>query len=388
MSDDSHPSPATLALAGGPAPRRQRLGWWAGGAALLAVAGLLASRQLTAPPAPAVAALQEQAPAALTVRLAPATVGQFARPVIGDGSVVAWQDMVIGIEVGGLRVVEVPIEEGDRVVRGQLLARLDDALPAAQAAQAEAAVTEAEAVLTLAQADLRRSTELARTESVARQTLEQRQSVVRQMEAKLLASRARRDEAMARLAQTRILAPDAGIVARRSILPGAVAQPGQEVARLIRDGRLELDARVPELALAAVRPGLPVRVRHGAVEIEARVRAVAPIVANDNRLGIVHIALPAGSGLQLGMFAQAEILPAATAVLTVPQEAVVYREGRPAVFVLPDDRERVALRAIRTGERRDGMVEVAEGLAIGERVVASGAGFLSDGDLVRVVRDR
>jgi HlyD family secretion protein len=295
--------------------------------------------------------------------------------------------MVIGIEVAGLRVVEVPIEEGDRVARGQLLARLEDALPAAQAAQAEAAVTEAEAVLTLAQADLRRSTELARSESVARQTLEQRQSMVRQMEAKLLASRARHDEATARLAQTRILAPDAGIVARRSILPGAVAQPGQEVARLIRDGRLELDARVPELDLAAVRPGQPVRVRHGATEIEARVRAVAPIIANDNRLGIVHIALPAGSGLQLGMFAQAEILPAAKAALTVPQEAVVYREGRPAVFVLPDGTERVALRAVRTGERRDGVVEVTDGLTAGERVVASGAGFLSDGDRVRVARD-
>ncbi|WP_052389766.1 efflux RND transporter periplasmic adaptor subunit [Belnapia moabensis] len=388
MSDDSFPGPAVLALARGPALRRRRVGWLAGVAVLLALAGWLASHQLASPPAPPAVVPAQEPPAALTVRLAAATERLFARPIIGDGSVVAWQDMSIGIEVAGLRVVEVPIEEGDRVAQGQLLARLDDALPASQAAQAEAAVTEAEAVLTLAQADLRRSTELARSESVARQTLEQRQSMVRQLEAKLLASRARRDEATARLAQTRILAPDAGIVARRSILPGAVAQPGQEVARLIRDGRLELDARVPELDLAAVRPGQPVRVRHGATEIEARVRAVAPIIANDNRLGIVHIALPAGSGLQLGMFAQAEIFPAATAALTVPQEAVVYREGRPAVFVLPDSTARVALRAVRTGGRRDGVVEVTEGLAAGERVVAGGAGFLSDGDRVHVARDR
>ena len=388
MSDESHPGPAVLALARGPAPRRQRIGWLASGVVLLALAGLLASRQMAGPPALPAVILPAEPPAALTVLLAPATERRFARPIIGDGSVVAWQDMVVGIEVGGLRVVEVPIEEGDRVARGQLLARLDDALPAAQAAQAEAAVTEAEAVLALAQADLRRSTELARSESVARQTLEQRQSIVRQMEAKLLASRARRDEATARLAQTRILAPEGGIVARRSVLPGAVAQSGQEVARLIRDGRLELDARVPELDLAAVRPGQPVRVRHGATEIAARVRAVAPTVANDNRLGLVHVALPAGSGLQPGMFAQAEILPEAAAALTVPQEAVVFREGRPAVFVLPDGTDRVALRPVRTGERRDGLVEVTKGLAAGERVVAGGTGFLSDGDRVRVAPDR
>jgi multidrug efflux pump subunit AcrA (membrane-fusion protein) len=86
------------------------------------------------------------------------------------------------------------------------------------------------------------------------------------------------------------------------------------------------------------------------------------------------------------MFAQAEILPEARSALTVPQEAVVFRDGRPAVFVLPEGAERVALRAIRTGERRDGMVEVTEGLAAGDRVVAGGAGFLSDGDRVQVAR--
>jgi HlyD family secretion protein len=283
-------------------------------------------------------------PSALTVQVVPVREQTLQRPVIGDGSVVAWQELVVGIEAGGLRVAEVPIEEGDRVTRGQVLARLDDAVLVAQAGSARAAVAEVEAALALAQADLRRATELSRTDAVARQTLEQRQANLRQTEARLLSARARLEEAEARQAQTLILAPADGIVARRSVLPGAVAQPGQEVARLIRDGRLELAARVPELELPGIAPGQRVRVRHGAAEIEGEVRAVAPVVGADTRLGTVHVALPAGSGLRPGMFAQAEIMPGARPALVVPNEAVIFRDGRSAAFVLPEASDQVTLR--------------------------------------------
>ena len=165
--------------------------------------------------------------------------------------------------------------------------------------------------------DLRRSVELSRTDNVARQILEQRQSAARQAEAKLAAAQARRDEAAARLAQTRIEAPADGVVSRRSVLLGAVVQPGQEMLRLIRDGRLELAARVPELDLAAVQPGQAVRVTHGERSIEGRVRMVAPVIAGDTRLGIVHVALPPDSGLRPGMFARAELVPAAAPVLAL-----------------------------------------------------------------------
>lgn len=362
-----------------------RLGrWLAALLVVLAAAGIGFAYWPRPQPIPVLAA--SEAPPALTVTLAPVLAETLARPAFGDGSVVAWQELVVGIETGGLRILEVAVEEGERVRRGQLLARLDDALPAAQAAQAAAAVTEAEAALDIAQADMRRSVALARSESVARQTLEQRQSAALQAEARLLAARARRDEAAARLTQTRILAPTDGTISRRSILPGAVTVPGQEAIRLIRDSRLELDARVPELDLVLIRPGQPVRIRHGEREIAATVRALAPVVGSDTRLGIVHVALPADSGLRPGMFAQAEIMATAEAALTVPQEAVVFREGRPFAFVVPQDGDRVALRALATGIRRAGRVEVLRGLAEGEQVVVTGAGFLSDGDRIRLAR--
>lgn len=385
MPDYNQPDLPGHASVLAPSPPRQRRWFvWAAAAAVLAGLGWFAATRVPAPSPPA--APMVAAPPSLSVLMVPVRRQVLARPVIGDGSVVAWQELVIGIETGGLRVLEVTFEEGDLVRRGQVLVRLDAALPTAQATQAEAAVAESEAALRIAQSDLRRSAELVRTESGSRQLLEQREAAARQAEARLLGNRARLDEARARLAQATLLAPADGVVARRSVLPGAVVQPGQEMLRLVRDGRIELAARIPELELAAVRAGQAVRVFHGTREIEGRVRALAPVVAGDTRLGLAYVTLPDGSGLRPGMFARAEILPAATApLLTVPQEAVVFRAGQAVVFVLPTDTDRVAARPIATGQRRDGVVEVTQGLAEGERVVAAGAGFLSDGDRVRVV---
>ncbi|MBY0336388.1 MAG: efflux RND transporter periplasmic adaptor subunit, partial [Acetobacteraceae bacterium] len=305
------------------------------------------------------------------------------RPVGGDGSVVAWQELVVGVETGGLRVIEAGFEPGDRVRAGQVLVRLDPAVPAATLAQAEASVGEAEAALRLAEAELRRGADLARSETLARATLDQRQSVLRQAEARLASARARREEAAARLAQTRIAAPHDGTISQRGVLVGAVVQPGQEMFRLIRDDRLELNARIPELELARVEPGQPVRVLHGEREIAARVRAVFPTVEGSTRLGTVHVALPPGAGLRPGQFARAEIAAGAAPALVVPQEAVVFRDGQAVVFVLAPGSDRVAQKPVATGQRREGMVEVTRGLAEGEAVVAQGAGFLTEGDRVR-----
>ncbi|MCK8783166.1 efflux RND transporter periplasmic adaptor subunit [Roseomonas sp. NAR14] len=363
---------------------------------VLAGGGLLAAHQLGLPrgAAPPPAPVPDAAPPALTVTVAPAAPRAMVRDVVGDGSVVAWQELTIGAELGGLRVVEMAVEEGDAVRRGQLLARLDDSVLAAQAAQAEAAQAEAAAALDIARTELARAVELARTQNTPRATLDQRQSVQRQAEARLLAARARRDEAAARLAQTRIVAPTDGIVSRRAALLGSIIGTGQEVARLVRDGRLELEMRVPELDLARVQPGQRVRVTHGEQAIDASVRLVAPVVAAETRLGLVRVALPAGTALRPGMFAQGTIpatIPDAGAAATggtpplaVPQGAVVVRDGAPAAFVLPEGTDRVALRRLATGPRRDGFVAVTDGLAPGERVVVAGAGFLADGDRVRL----
>lgn len=355
---------------------------WLGrfGVVRLAGAGLLLAMAMLSA---ADAAPDSHAGAVLTVEAQPVGRRPMVHAVVGTGSVVPWQELVVGSEVNGLRVMEVTFEEGDTVAKGQLMVRLDDSVLRAQLAQAQAAEAEAEANLAFARSDVARGRELAQRENIARQTVEQRETTARANEAKLAQARAQRDQLEAQLAQTRILAPEAGIVSKRSVLVGAVVAQGTELFRLIRDGRLELDAQLPELDLAQVRPGQAVRVTHGSEPVGASVRAVAPTVAADTRLGIVHVALPRDSGLSPGMYARAEIAVGQAEVVAVPQEAVVFRDGRPSVFVLSTD-DHVALRPIVTGERREGWVEVTGGLAAGERIVVNGAGFLNDGDHVTV----
>lgn len=366
------------------APPRRRWLWPVLWLLTLAGAGYAAVTWRAAHPPVSPPAATAAVPA-LTVAVGPVVARRMGASVVGDGSVVAWQELVIGAEIGGLRIVEAPLDEGMAVRAGQLLARLDDSVVAAQAAQADAAVGEAEAFLDFARQEEARSETLVRSQTGSRQVLEQRQSATRQAEARLLSVRARRDEAAARLAQTRIVAPTDGTVSRVSVRIGAVTALGQEMFRVIRDSRLELEARVPELELADVRSGQAATVRHGNREISAEVRLVAPVVAAETRLGLVRIALPADSGLRPGMFARAEIRGAAREVVVAPASALVFRDGAPQAFVLSEGSERVEMRRLVAGARQDGMVEITEGLRPGERVVTAGAGFLVNGDLVRVM---
>jgi RND family efflux transporter MFP subunit len=283
-----------------------------------------------------------------------------------------------------LRVVEIAVDEGERVRRGQVLLRFDTAVAAAQVTEAEAALVEAEAALQVVRSDHGHGTEPPRSGSIATQMVGQRPATARQAEARVLAARAHRDEATVRLAQTEVLAPADGVVVRRAVQLGAVPVEGQELFRIVRDGRLELDAKLPDLDLPALHDGQSVRVVHGDWEAQASVRAVAPTVAADTRLGLVHVTLPDAGKLRPGMFARAEIQLDPAVADAVPEAAIVYRDDRPAVFV-KEPNDRVSLRYLATGARQGGFVQVVDGLREGELVVTSGAGFLSEGDRVAVV---
>ena len=368
------------------APPRARWGKRIGVALLwigIIAAAMGAYRWYSSKPPPMPAGPPAAIPA-LTVAVAAAESRPLAPRIAADGSIAAWQELALAMEIGGLRVAEVLVEEGAAVRAGDPLLRLDAAVLRALAAQAEAAWREAGIARDLAAAEARRAEALGATASV--QLREQREAAALQAEARLAVAAARRDEAAARLAQATLTAPADGVVSRVTARIGAVLAPGQEVMRLLRDGRLELEARVPELDLPAVAPGQAATVIHGARRIEGRVRAIAPVVAQQTRLGTVHIALPPESGLRPGMFARAEITGTARPVVMLPAAAVVFREGGAVAFVLPPGAGHVEQRRLSLGERTDGMVAVEAGVAAGEAVVVAGAGFLADGDLVRVAQ--
>jgi RND family efflux transporter MFP subunit len=305
--------------------------------------------------------------------------------ITANGSIAAWQEASIGTEANGLRLAEVRVNVGDVVRRGQVLATFAADTVQAEAAQIRAAVAEAEATLAEAAANAQRARELQPSGALSAQQINQFLTAERTAQARLEAQRAAAQAQALRVAQTQVLAPDDGVISARSATVGAVLPAGTELFRMIRKGRLEWRAEVPSAALASIRPGMRAVVNPaGGAPLTGTVRMVAPTVDPATRNGLVYVDLPAGGAARAGMFASGDFDLGRQGALTLPQGAVLLREGFSYVFVVePDDRVRQV--KVQVGRRSGDRVEIAGGLAADARVVATGGSFLADGDTVRVV---
>jgi len=318
-----------------------------------------------------------------TVTVAAVRLIDLPRTLTASGTVSAWEEVPVGAETGGLVATAVYVDEGAFVRQGQPLVQLNDAVLRAQVRQQEAQVATARANLARDEAALARAQELKERGYLSQASLDTATANQRAAAAALQASEAALSESRTRLAQTVIRAPVSGRIVSRSVTRGQIVQPGAELFRMVRDGRLELDAQVPESDLPLVRAGQSATItsEEGAAAV-GTVRIVTPEVNAETRLGVARIALPAGAAVRPGMFARAEIDVGAQPAFVVPAGSIVYREGKAGVYVLgPNDA--VAFRAVTTGIRQGDDLAVT-GLRAGERVVVSGAGFLGDGDLVTV----
>ncbi|MDP2765184.1 MAG: efflux RND transporter periplasmic adaptor subunit [Brevundimonas sp.] len=327
------------------------------------------------------------APSRQSVTAATVTASNLPRFVTASGSVSAWEEVPVGAETGGLVATGVFVDEGAYVRQGQPLVQLNDALLRAQLGQQQAAVAAAEANVARDEAALGRAQELRERGFLSQAGLDNALANERASKAGLDSARASLSEIRTRVNQATIRAPVAGLVASRSVTRGQIVQPGTELFRLVRDGRLELDAQIPETELRLVRAGMTAVVTsEQAGQTTGTVRIVTPEVDPQTRLGVARISLT-GRALRPGMFARAEIDVGAQPALTVPPQAIVYREGKPGVYVI-DRGDHVRFQSVETGGRNGGALAITSGLTAGQRVVIQGAGFLGDGDLVRVVAAR
>lgn len=348
------------------------------GAVLLAVFAATGSRAAD-DPGPA------QAKPALTVSTTAPQRSSLPVSVAANGDIAPWQEASVGAEVNGLRLAEVRVNVGDRVRKGQVLAVFAPEAVRADLAQTRAAVAEAEATLAEAQANAERVKGLQASGAMSAQQVNQVLTAERTAAARLEAQRAALQSQQLRLSQTQVLAPDAGLISARMATVGAVVPAGTELFRLIRQGRLEWRAEVSSDDLARVQPGQTVRlVAAGGAEVAGRVRMVAPTVNAGTRNGMVYVDLPAPGAARAGMFARGEFVLGQSIALTLPQEAVLLRDGFSYVFTVGAD-QRVTRVKVQAGRRVGDRVEILGGLDPAARVVAAGAGFLGDGDTVRVV---
>ena len=355
------------------------------------------AKQEASAPSAAAEAAQAKASAARSAR--PSLSVQVVQPeqanwpleLSANGAIAAWQEAVVGAELSGLRLDAVLVNVGDRVRKGQVLATLAGEAVRADIQNAQASLQEAQALAAEAKSNADRARHLRAADAISAQEAQRSLTSEQTALARVESAKAQLAAQELRGRQTRVVAPDDGVISARSATVGAVVQPGVELFRLIRQSRLEWRAELPSADLVRVQPGMKaVATPPGGQPVEGRVRMVAPTVDGGTRNGIVYVDLPASAmqaGARAGVFAAGKVAVGQAGGLTVPQTAVLLRDGFSYVFVV-ESQQSVRQVKVKVGRRQGERIEVLEGLKEGMQVVAAGVAFLADGDTVRVVGGR
>lgn len=326
--------------------------------------------------------------AALTVTVVQPEQQNWKQTFTANGNIAAWQEVVIGSELSGQRLTRVNVNVGDEVKRGQVLAEINSDTIRADLAATKASYAEAQAVLADAVTNNKRIQQLRNTGAISAQELTQYQTSQATAQARLDASRAQIESNQLRLAQTQVISPDNGVISARTATVGSLAQTGQELFRLIRDHRLEWRAEVTTSDLYKLKQGMNARIFSpdpAQPAITGKVRIIAPVIDPQTRYGLVYVDLPATQAVRMGMFVKGEFDLGEKPALTIPQTALLLRDGFAYVFIVGNN-NRVTQQKVTVGRRLADRVEILD-LPANVKLVAAGTGFLADGDLVTVAKD-
>jgi len=330
------------------------------------------------------AAGQPEAPA-LTVSLAMPAHRDWPETVPASGWLKPWQEAIIASETSGLRIIDVLVEVGSVVKKGQVLARLSQDSVLASLRKQEAAVKTAQATLAKAKANADRARKLRASGALSDEKIAEYMADEQTAAASVESEEAALDSEKIKLEQTIITAADDGLVTSRSAELGAVISTGTELFRLVRQQRVEWQAEVSAHYLPRISEGLSVTInRADDRPIQGRVRLVGPSVSTSTGRTIVYVALPADLRPRVGLYVTGSIELQTTSALTVPETAIIFRDGINYVFTADQDRRARRVR-VETGRRSNGEVEILSGLDPSSRVVTSGGPFLSDNTLVKIV---
>lgn len=294
-----------------------------------------------------------------------------ARERSWDGVVEAVNQATLSAQTRG-RVVELPFDVNDYVEAGQVVVRFTDVEQVSAQRRASAALNAAQADYTEAEAAFRRTEELVAKQLLARAALDQARARRDATRAALESARAGVSEAGEQVDYTVIRAPYSGILTARHVEVGESVQPGQPLVSGLSLQQLRVNVEVPQSDVAALREhGSATVVLPGGGRIEAAQVIVFPYADPGTHSFKVRVELPeAETGLQPGMTVKVAFKTGEARHLWVPATALVTRSEVTAVYVVGDD-NRVALRQVRLGHRREGEVEVLAGLAEGERIAAN-----------------
>lgn len=278
-------------------------------------------------------------------------------------------------------------EVGDRVRAGQVIALLDARDARLAESSAGAQLAQAESQSALAEADLKRYADLRGKNFISQAEYDRREAQARQAREQVRAARAQASQAANQVSYTALAAPHAGVITTIEAEAGQVLAAGQTVARLARPEQLEVAVSVPEHRLEGFRKAKEYEVHLWSApgrSYVGRLRELSPVADPASRTFAARIALEGeDTALAIGMSAELRVLAAGNALPQVPLSALFHREGRPAVWVVED--ERVRLVEVTTGEISANSVAISSGLQPGQLVVSAGVSRLAEGQRVALL---
>lgn len=335
---------------------------------------------------------------ALTVDTAAVSRHEVTEYVTVVGNLIGNATVDIVPRVAG-RLDSITAKLGDRVARGQQIAKIEDRELQQQVKQVEqnvlvnnATVTQRESDLQLRKTTLDRQKELLSRGLATRQTIEDAEAAhnsavaaVELAKAQLGQTQARLDELKITLSNTNIISPVDGFISRRNLDQGAFAGANTAIVSVVDIGTVRLISNLVEKDFKRVTSGVKALIEVDAFpgeQFTGTVSRVAPVFDAATRTASMEIEVPnPGFRLKPGMFARVKLTVEVRAdALTVPRNAVVDSEGQRGVFLI--DGQTAKFQPVRTGLQDDVRIEILEGLTEGTRVITTGALALRAGDRI------
>jgi RND family efflux transporter MFP subunit len=337
----------------------------------------------------------------MTVETTRVRRGHVSQMLTVVGNLIGEQTVDVVPRTGG-RLIAMNVKLGDRVRRGQVLAKVEDREIVEQVRQAEAShkvgeatIRQREADLNLAQTNVERSRNLFGRQLLPKQTLDDAEarytSAVAALDlarAQLAQSDARLQELRINLANTNVVSPVDGFVARRNLDVGAFASNNQPVASVVDISSLRLIANVVEKDLKAVTVGDRATVAVDAFpgeKFSGRIARVSPVLDPATRTATMEVEITNGDGrLKPGMYARVDLtVEDKDNVLVVPKIAVVDSQGERGVYQASED-NKAKFKPVKIGIENNETAEILEGLSEGEVIISTGAGALRRDDQLMI----
>jgi RND family efflux transporter MFP subunit len=322
------------------------------------------------------------------VRTVTAARGEAAETVVLTGHAQAEDEPALAFRIGG-RMIERPVNVGDRVETGQVLAKLDPENELNALRSAEAALVAAQGQLTYARGDFERQRQLLANGHTPRARFDQSQKALQNAQSQVDNTEARLQIARDRVSWTTLEADAPGTVTARGAEPGEVVQAGQMIVRLARQGGRDAVFDVPAQLLRSAPNDSEITVRLAddpGVMATGRVREVAPQADPVTRTFEVKVGLSdPPEAMRLGATVTGSVKLESEPVIAIPATALTELNRQPAVWIVDPKNLTVSMRNVELLRHDPGTVVIAQGLDTGEIVVTAGIQALHPGQKVRLL---